>query len=185
MFDERQDYVLQALEVACKLRKKEEDSFIKLEKALDSTVTHRVQKKMTYEQAIALEEEKKRKVQLVQRALPQQGLIKFWSLDKREKAKRPSNFNNTTDEETVSELVEVEMPKNEKEIELDFMARNLLDLNNTVESFEEFGMLTPSGDIQAAEDLVISYKKAYDHIKKHTFEESLYPAKVMQEASNN
>ena len=41
----------------------------------------------------------------------------------------------------------MEMPKNEKEIELDFMARNLLDLNNTVESFEEFGMLTPSGDI--------------------------------------
>ena len=43
-------------------------------------------------------------------------------------------------------------------------------------------MLTPSGDLTAAEDLVTSFKKAQEHIKFHNFEKSLYPLKVMQAA---
>lgn len=55
-------------------------------------------------------------------------------------------------------------------------------MDNKVSSFEEFGMLAPSGDINAVEDLVTSYNKARNNIQFHNFEKSLYPSAVMRKA---
>ena len=72
--------------------------------------------------------------------------------------------------------------RSDDEIRLDFSAHALLDTTNEVQTFEEFGMLTPGRETRQMDDLIESYQTSKEHLRLHDFEQSLYPREIMRKA---